>query len=233
MKIKRKSKQAFTLIELLVIMAVISILAGMLFPALNMIRQRAWDTTARELCLQACVAWNSLLLEQRQYPPMTLLKDTGYASDLDDGDIEVVMTTKATSLLNWWKPRHPDPIKDAKAYEDWLRAKGVEFNDSGFGIKTWPKNLNDLYLERTSDQRKWGLIAPWAKRYISEKDGNTIGDEEKAHVRSATVHVLLDTNRDGKITLPADHPLGKIELNKTAAAWVYGDEKQIRIIKSW
>lgn len=232
MKVKSKPQQAFTLIELLVVMAVIAILAGMLFPALNLIRQRAWKTAARDLCQQTCVAWNSLLLEQRRFPPVSLLKDSGSTLDLDRGDLEVMMTTKATSILNWWKPRHPDPTKDAAAYEAWLQTKGIQFNDSGFGIKNWPQNLNDLYLERTSEQRKWGLVAPWVKRYISDKDESTIPDEDKARVLAATVHVLLDTNGDGKLTLP-DHLGGSVVLNKTVVAWVYEDENKIKIVKSW
>ncbi len=241
MKAIRKQKQAFTLIELLVVMAVIAILAGMLFPALNLIRQRAWNTAARDLCQQTCVAWNALLMEQRRYPPTTLLKDSGVTHDLEGGDIEVTMSTKATSLLNWWKPRHPDPTKDAKAYKDWLDnyrldptkpEKGIVFNDSGFGIKVWPKNLNDLYLERTSEQRKWGLIAPWVRKYLPKTSGDAISDEDKARISAATVHVLLDTSGDGKITLP-DYLGGQIELNKTVVAWVYAGEDKIKIIKSW
>jgi len=45
------------------------------------------------------------------------------------------------------------------------------------------------------------------------------------------VRVLLDMNGDGKITLPPE--LGGIELMKTAAAWVYADEKRSRVLTSW
>ena len=245
MKAIQKQNHAFTLIELLVVMAVIGILMGMLFPALNMIRQRAWDTSARDLCQQTCVGGNALLMQHRRYPPMTLLEKFKTDTQPEGGDIEVRMNTEATSLLNWWRPRHPDPAKDDTAYGLWLKnyvldpgkpEKGIVFNPSGFGIAKWPKNLNDIYLERTSDQRKWGLVAPWVKRYVSDATEDTLNDETKARLEAATVHVILDTNGDGKITIPANHPCAKgvkIELNKTVVAWVYADEKRSRTIQSW
>lgn len=227
-----QKNQAFTLIELLVVISVIAILAGLLFPALNKVRQRAWDTAARDVCQQTAVAWNALLLEHRRFPPVALFEDTdksvgiGEVVKLDGGDIMVMMNTKATSLLNWWKPRHPGAAEDAKLYKKWLSDKKVDF--SGYGIKKWPKNLNDLYLERTAEQRKWGLIVPWVHRWITNMDESTV-DKEK--IEAGTVRVLLDTSGDGKIKLPDEW--GGITLNRTAVAWVYADDKKQRIIQSW
>ena len=61
-------RRGFTLIELLVSLAVIGILASLFYPALNKIRQKAWDTSAHELCVQAATAWNQLLLTHRRFP---------------------------------------------------------------------------------------------------------------------------------------------------------------------
>jgi len=225
---KLQKRQAFTLIELLVVISVIAILAGLMFPALNMVRQRAWDTAARDMCQQTAVAWNALLIEHRRLPPVILFEDAGEGNiiKLDDGDVMVVMNTKTTSLLNWWKPRHPKPSEDAKLYKKWLSDKRINF--SGYGIKDWPKNLNDLYLERTTEQREWGLIVPWVRRWVADADESTV-DIEK--VEAGTVRVLLDTGGDGKIKLPPE--LGGEVLNRTAVAWVYADDKKQRRITSW
>lgn len=225
-----QSHQAFTLIELLVVISVISILAGLLFPALNMVRQRAWDTAARDICQQTAVAWNALLIEHRRLPPIALFQDTadstGAFTLLDGGDVMVLMNTRATSLLNWWKPRHPNPAEDAKLYRKWLTDNEISF--SGYGIAQWPKNLNDLYLERSPEQRKWGLVVPWVRRWLVDADETTV---DKKMLKAGTVRALIDTSGDGKITLPEE--LGGLVLNKTAVAWVYADGKEERIVQSW
>lgn len=226
MRKEHMKQQGFTLVELLVVLVVIGTLMGLLFPAYNIIRQRAWDTTGRDLCFQTAAAWNALYLQHRRLPGKALFDEAGEVTTLANGDIQVVMNNKTASLLNWWKPRHPDPGTDVAEYRKWLQYRGITF--SRYGVNNWPKNLNDLYLERTSEQRQWGIVAPWVRRWVSGQDETTVNHEL---VEAGMVRVLLDMNGDGKITLPPE--LGGIELMKTAAAWVYADEKRSRVLTSW
>lgn len=227
----------FTLVELLVSITVISILVGLFFPALNMVKQNAWNTAARDMCSQTAAGWNALFIKHRRFPSPALIQYCAKENFTSGGDIGFVMDNEATSLLNWWVPEHPLPEYDATKYKKWLENKKVKF--SWDGIEEWP---NDGYLERTSDQKRWGLVAPWAKRWIlSATEGADIKDDKNRDIlEAATVRVLLDTDGDGKITVPAE--LGSVALdgegdplvlNKTAIAWVYAGADKEKVIASW
>lgn len=240
-------RRGFTLIELLVSLAVIGILASLFYPALNKIRQKAWDTSAHELCVQAATAWNQLLLTHRRFPSRDLIE---WAADLDkDGDVEKVdgdmafpMMTGTTCLLNWWKPTHPLPEFDLPNYKKWLKTaargnKEVDFDDWD-QIPDWP---NDLVLERSVEQKKWGLVAPWANRWIKNAATPTTEGEGLQNVVTATVWVLLDLDGDGKVTLPGSLPGGvgldsegkSLIIPKSVVAWVFTGSKRDKVVTSW
>ena len=61
----RRRRAAFTLIELLVVMAIIGILAGMLFPIFGAMRTRAKITKAHHEAGQIDTAWKMYQLKER------------------------------------------------------------------------------------------------------------------------------------------------------------------------
>ncbi|MGI5868395.1 MAG: prepilin-type N-terminal cleavage/methylation domain-containing protein [Kiritimatiellia bacterium] len=238
-------RRGFTLIELLVSIAVIAALAALFFPAHNLIRQKAWDTAALELCSQTAEAWNQVLVSHRRFPEKELILWCVEQDDLDDteqvaGDLAFPMTQRATSLLNWWKPSHPLPRFDLPNYKKWLdtAAKGkkkIDFSDWN-KIEDWP---NDLVLERSDEQKKWGLVAPWAGRWIREQE--TTGTPESVkNIANATVWVMLDINGDGKVSPPkslgavAEDAKGDpLVLHRSVIAWVRSGPGDSKLITTW
>lgn len=237
------SRRGFTLVELLVSIAVIALLAGLLFPAADLIRQKSWDTAARELCVQTVNGWEQLMITHRRYPKPELIEwsvnldaDRVGAAAGSGGDLYFPMNKGASSLLNWWKPTHPLPLYDLDNYKTWYEEeKRIDVNAPD-KIEDWP---NDLILERTSEQKKWGLFAPWAGRYVKDR---AAGAGAPPELKQAMVWVLLDTDGDGKVTLPAaalgaaalDPEGSPIVLPKSAAAWVRsGPDAGSKFITSW
>ena len=240
-------RRGFTLIELLVSIAVIATLAALFFPALNLIRQKSWDTAARELCVQTANAWDQILITHRRFPETDLIAWCVSQDELDDsetikGDMAFPMNRVTTSLLNWWKPTHPLPRYDLTNFKKWLEtaAKGdkpIAFDDWD-KIEQWP---NDLVLERTIDQKKWGLLAPWATRWIKNLEKSTdISPEGSKNIVAATVWVMLDTDGDGRVSPPPSLGAVAVDANgdaliihKSVIAWVYSGPGESKVITTW
>ena len=64
--LNRLRQGGFTLIEMLVVIMIIGLLMALLFPALNLVKERAWETRGRDMCSQTADAWGSLLIEDRK-----------------------------------------------------------------------------------------------------------------------------------------------------------------------
>ena len=155
------------------------------------------------------------------------------------------MNRVTTSLLNWWKPSHPLPKYDLNNFKKWLETAGydkerdkrvpIDFKDWA-KIEQWP---NDLVLERTADQKKWGLVAPWATRWIKDYE-KTKSPEYAKNIVAATVWVMLDTDGDGRVSPPPSLGAVAVDANgdaliihKSVIAWVYSGPGESKVITTW
>ncbi len=136
-----------------------------------------------------------------------------------------------------------------------------DINNDTAHVEQWPP---DVVLERTPGQKRWGVYAPWvegALRNLAEEqvddDGKPLTDDRLYEAlrndpfvqnlskqpsgsfqsgRGGLVWVILDTNGDGKVTIP-QQIVDKLSmkdpvLRTTSAAWVW-NEDQSRVLTSW
>ena len=83
---KSESRRGFTLIELLTVIAIIGIMAGMLFPAINAVRRKSKIATSQSTFSQWCTAVNRYKSVYGSYPNIGTKYDTSVDSlhKLDD-----------------------------------------------------------------------------------------------------------------------------------------------------
>jgi len=68
-----RHRAGFTVVELLVTITIIAVLLGLLFPALNMARRRAWDAGCLSNCSQLVRGWLSYASERGHFPHADLI----------------------------------------------------------------------------------------------------------------------------------------------------------------
>ena len=99
---KSESRRGFTLIELLTVIAIIGIMAGMLFPAINAVRRKSKIATSQSTFSQWCTAVNRYKSVYGFYPNIGAKYDTSLdtLNKLDD----VTTTQKFIKALSGKNP---------------------------------------------------------------------------------------------------------------------------------
>jgi len=117
---RHATRTAFTLVELLVVIAVISILAGIILPAIRHVRERARQTHCINALHQFSVAWSTYRNEHDEESPDWL--SSLYPAYLDDPEL-YVCPSDSSAGADGGKP--PDAYNDPRdAFDE------VDDNDS-------------------------------------------------------------------------------------------------------
>ena len=137
----------FTLVELLVVVAIITILVGILLPALNYARQQAQSAAKRAQLQGIANAIDSYHQSFSAYP--------GYFEDerLTDGDVELTGNQNLVlSLLGRVVPQgySDDPIESFTNH----RGDAVEVDGDGIGLgpRTWRGRQHDAFYSPGNDE---------------------------------------------------------------------------------
>src|SRR5438067_12040388 len=102
-----QTRRAFTLIELLTVIAIIALLMGLLFPVLNIVRENARKTHAKNDIEQTIGAVKAYFADYGRYPIVTAITgDAEYGngvrpnSDVFNPLRAIPLTTNANDALN-------------------------------------------------------------------------------------------------------------------------------------
>ncbi len=237
----RPDKSAFTLVELLVVMAIIGILAGLVFPTLGGVRKRAFRTQTHNLVTQVDAAWHIHFNDFRSFPDPKYFED----AKSEDDDTLFPMTPRNLCVLNWRTPR---PNGYSGTTETWMKnlveAIKVETSKKSANKprkltvdKKYSVATRDAYLEL--DQIQWivGLVNLWGRRAAQkgfEKDG--VSGAKAAIKDNDRIWAKLDTGYNGKLHVPYTFEEGAEEdetsiINKPAIAWGFTDSGET--VGSW
>ena len=74
-RVSRAKRTGFTLVEMLVVLVIIAVLIAAVMGALRSARQMAWRTKARDTARQLVAAWNLHLIDYREFPKQSALRD--------------------------------------------------------------------------------------------------------------------------------------------------------------
>ena len=244
-------KSGFTLVELLVVMAIIGILAGLIFPTLGGVRKRARRTQTQNLVTQVDAAWHVHFNDFRSFPAAKHFEE----SKKDGDDISFPMTPLNLGILNWRTPRPNDYNGTTETWMNGLVKSIKEAADKHSANK--PRKLKvgndevatrDAYLEM--DQIHWlvGMVNMWGTR-AAQKGFNDDGVSGATAAITAyckdhpdpRVWAALDTGYDGKL-LPPSSFFSRVEgedvsdedkINKPAIAMAFSEKASDGIITSW
>ena len=225
----KPSKSAFTLIELLVVMAIIGILAGLVFPTLGGVRKRARRTQTHNLVVQVESAWLVHFNDFRSFPAASYFDD----GNTDGKDVSFPMNPANLAILNWrckkptdfggadGKSRNAEweekVFKAAKAEVDKKKANKprelkVETKNKDDKSVTFTVSTRDAYLELNQIQWVVGIVNMWgaraAQKGFDKDDGGGVSGANsalKTYVKEhpdPLVWAALDTGYDGVLHPP-------------------------------
>ena len=161
--------RGFTLIELLTVIAIIAILMGLLFPAVNAVKEAARKAEAKNACagIVAAVKWYNT--EYGKYPPIVVADSSGAPPSTDDiivGDPDCPKVKGDNNLLfNTLRA-----ISKGANDKDVLNPRKIIFFEG--------KSVSDASTPRSgfiekSDNDKYGcFFDPWGKQYNVIIDSN-------------------------------------------------------------
>jgi prepilin-type N-terminal cleavage/methylation domain-containing protein len=141
---RRNPPAAFTLIELLVVMAIILILAGLLFPALKAVQNQARQTQAKNDLTQIVNAVNAFYTDYGKYPLVTADTTYGPGGTANNGLFDVLRGVDTTNNPRKIVFINPPYVKDP--------------NSPHWGIGTAAGNLGQYF-------------DPWGTPYDIRIDG--------------------------------------------------------------
>ncbi|MBE6374041.1 MAG: prepilin-type N-terminal cleavage/methylation domain-containing protein [Lentisphaerae bacterium] len=139
--LKRKTFCRFTLIELLVVIAIIAILAGMLLPALNAARQRAYAIDCTGQLKSIIQSYQHYADDYKEWTPLFWLRETsdiGSTNVKADGTPQILLTLYLDKKRLWCNSkfsncpalRSNDKVK--KGYNDETLANWVTYSYSKY-----------------------------------------------------------------------------------------------------
>lgn len=248
----RTGRAGFSLIELMVVIGIIGILACILVPILFRSKDRAHELAAKDLCAQVAAAWTTLAQNNHRFPSAALLGQFGQSVESSGGDLTFGMDPGIASVLNWWSAQVPVPEGDVRTFKPkyTMGARKDQPITTFDGadpslVQYWPV---DQLLERSLAMKCYGVYAPWAEREFREYMETVLKEETptmelgelKKRWKGCLVHAIIDSNADGKVTIPDDIadeaglPPDQRDLPMTAAAWVHSAPgKKVRLFTSW
>lgn len=162
---------AFTLIELLTVIAIIAILMGLLFPAINAVRENAKKAQAKSDAMQIVAAVKAYHTEYAKYPDLSngASSTTSNTEDLFVGDTVAKAPNENFVLFNTLRAINAPPNAD-----NILNPRKIVFFD-GKSVSD-PESPRGGFLEKAAGGAAGGTAGsyfdPWGKQYTVMVDTN-------------------------------------------------------------